>query len=119
MVTNDNPSNPNIKEIIHKNWNIISNSPDCGPIFTTKQPIIGFKRLLNLRDMLTSSNTVYPPQETKTTPQYVPVCTRLGKCTYCPLIKKEQKSYVTLPKTHTNLLTYQNKSHVNLIMSYI
>ena len=29
MVTNYSPSNPNIKQIIHRNWNIISNSPDC------------------------------------------------------------------------------------------
>ena len=60
MVTNYNPSSPNIEEIIHKNWNIISNSADCGPIFTTK-PIVGFRRLPNLRVMLTSSTTVYPP----------------------------------------------------------
>ena len=48
MVTNYNPCNPNIKEIIHKNWNIISNSADCGNLFQDK-PIVGFRRLANLR----------------------------------------------------------------------
>ena len=110
MVTNYNPSNPNIKEIIHKNWNIISNSPDCGPIFTTK-PIVGFRRLPNLRDMLTSSTTVYPPQDITSTSQHVPICTRLGKCTYCPLIKnrsaiicnftKKSHKPINLPKQVT------------------
>ena len=110
MVTNYNPSNPNIKEIIHKNWNIISNSPDCGPIFTTK-PIVGFRRLPNLRDMLTSSTTVYPPLDNTSTSQHVPICTRLGKCTYCPLIKnrsaiicnftKKSHKPINLPKQVT------------------
>ena len=54
MVTNYNPGNPNIKELIHKNWNIIINSQDCGPIFKDK-PLVGFRRLLNLRDKLTNA----------------------------------------------------------------
>ena len=60
MVTNYNPCNPNIQNIIHKNWNIITYSPDCGPIFKDK-PIVGFRRLLNLRDLLTNATTFYPP----------------------------------------------------------
>ena len=44
MVTNYNPCNPNIKNIIHKNWNIITNSSDCGQLFTNK-PIVGFRKL--------------------------------------------------------------------------
>ena len=87
MVTNYNPMNPNIKGIIHRNWIIISNSPDCGPIFLD-EPLIGFRRLPNLRDYLTNATTTYPPTPmTKSTP-HIPICTRLGKCTYCPLIKK-------------------------------
>ena len=87
MVPNYNPSNPKIKEIIHKIWNIISNSPDCGPIFNEK-PIIGFRPLPNLYYILTSSTTMYPLQTGTTQDTYVPICTRLGKCTYCSLIKK-------------------------------
>ena len=87
MVTNYNPSNPNIKEIIHKNWNIISNSPDCGPLFPQK-PIVGFRRLPNLRDILTNATTTYPPTKAIPTISHIPICTRLGKCTYCPLMKK-------------------------------
>ena len=49
MVTNFNTCNPNIKDIIHRNWNIISNSADCGNLFNSK-PIVGFRRLPNLRD---------------------------------------------------------------------
>ena len=52
--------NPNIKGIIHRNWNIISNSPDCGPIFLDK-PLIGFGTLPNLREYLTNATTSYPP----------------------------------------------------------
>ena len=82
MVTNYNPCNPNIKNIIHKNWNIITNSADCGQLFTNR-PIVGFRRLPNLRDMLTNA----PVDKTLATP--IPnICTRLGKCTYCPMLKK-------------------------------
>ena len=51
MVTNYNPSNPNIRQLIMTNWNIISNSQDCAHIFQDK-PIVGFRRLPNLRDQL-------------------------------------------------------------------
>ena len=85
MVTNYNTCNPNIKQLIHKNWNILSNSPDCGTLFS--EPVIGF-RLPNLRDMPTSASLRYPPIETTQEPQGATICTRLGKCTYCPLIKK-------------------------------
>ena len=53
-VINFNPNSPNIKEIIHKNWNILSNSPDCGELFKEK-PLLRFRRLPNLRDMLTKA----------------------------------------------------------------
>ena len=85
MVTNYNPSNPNIKQIIHNNWNIISNSPDCGTLFKDK-PVIGFRRLPNLRDILTNASITYPLVESGKIDSKPTICTRLGKCTYCPLI---------------------------------
>ena len=87
MITNYNPCNPNIKDIIHKNWNIISNSADCGNLFQNK-PVIGFRRLPNLRDTLTNAIIKYPPVKEEVAPPKPVICTRLGKCTYCPLIKK-------------------------------
>ena len=87
MVTYYNPSNPDIKNIIHRNWNIISNSPDCGNLFKDKS-VIGFRRLLNLREMLTNAAIQYPPTNTNTKVHKLTVCTRLGRCKYCPLINK-------------------------------
>ena len=87
MTTKFNPSNPEIKKYIHHNWIIIKNSSDSSNTFSHKK-IIGFKRLPNLRDMLTSTTISYPPKDIvvpKTLPTH---CTRLGKCTYCPIIKK-------------------------------
>ena len=81
MTTKYNPSNPNIKNYIHQNWNIIQNS-------NSHKPIIGFKRLPNLTDMLTNATISYPPKETVTKKLIPNHCTRLGKCTYCPIIKK-------------------------------
>ena len=47
MVTQFNPSNPQIKKLIRHNWNIISNCEELGQIFT-EAPLIGFRKLLIL-----------------------------------------------------------------------
>ena len=89
MVTQFNPRNPQIGCLVKDNWNIIQNTEELTQIFKTK-PLIGYRRLPNLEDILTSSSISYPPVPkplTKTT-QFLPICTRLGKCTYCPKIKK-------------------------------
>ena len=54
---------------------------------------MGFRRLPNLRDILTSSTISYPPKlTTDAKPSlHIPVCTRLGKCTYCPKIRKAEQ----------------------------
>ena len=94
MVTNYNPCNP------------------CGQLLTNK-PIVGFRRLPNLRDMLTNTTLTYP----LATP--IPnICTRLGKCTYCPILKK--LAIVKGNFTHKSFkpLNHQNTSLVKL-MSHI
>ena len=87
MVTNYNPNNPNFKDIINKNWNMLSNSPDYGHLFKDK-PLVGFRRLPDFRDMLTKVSIRYPSPVSIQPSLTPPICTRLGKCTYCPLIKK-------------------------------
>ena len=52
------------------------------------KPVIDFRRLPNLRDMLTNAPIQYPPTNTDTKVHKPPVCTRLGRCKYCPLINK-------------------------------
>ena len=59
MVTNYNPTNPDIHGFIHKNWNIIKHSNDCVHTLS-ENPIIGFRRLPNLRDILTNASLSYP-----------------------------------------------------------
>ena len=89
MVTQFNPTNPPIGALVRNNWNIIQNTEELTKIFKDK-PIVGYRRLPNLRDILTSSSINYPPtpKPLGTAPPHVSVCTRLGKCTYCPKLKK-------------------------------
>ena len=99
MVTTHNPGNPNIRKLLIKNWNILEYSDELKNLFST-HPIIGQRRLPNLRDILTSNKIRYPAQITL--PQQVgtelpPVCHRLGKCTYCPLLHK----ITSFKSTHT------------------
>ena len=87
IVTTYNPNNPDIKGFIHRNWNIIEHSNDCSSTFQQKS-LIGFKRLPNLRNLLTKAEIDYPPTIQVTPNIQSTICSRLGKCTYCPLIKK-------------------------------
>ena len=102
MTTRFNPTNPDIKKFIHENWNIIDNSNDCYQTFPEK-PIVGFKRLANLRDILTKASISYPPPEIETKKIMPTHCTHLGKCAYCPIIKKVDNvtCKVTGRKFHT------------------
>ena len=59
MVTNYNPQNPDIRNLIMCNWNIRSNSQDCGHL-SPKPPILGYKRLPNLRDLMINAEIHFP-----------------------------------------------------------
>ena len=98
LVTTYNPGNPNIRKFIHQNWNIIENTEELNNIFPEK-PLIGFRRLPNLRNMLTSNTIAYPPTQKQSIKELPPVCTRLGKCTYCPLIQKRDSFSSNYTKT--------------------
>ena len=95
MVTKYNPKNPNIKKFIHSNWNMIEHCDELKKIFTLK-PLIGFRRLPNLRDILTKIKISYPPKN-HLRDEKPKICTRLGRCTYCPRLTKisEFKSHHT------------------------
>ena len=60
MVTKFNPRNPQIGPLIKDNRNIIQNAEELTQIFKTK-PLVGYRRLPNLKDLLTSSTITYPP----------------------------------------------------------
>ena len=59
LITQFHPQNPNLQKIVDKHWNIIQYSRDCSELFKEK-PIIGFRKLLNLRDKLTNAKCLYP-----------------------------------------------------------
>ena len=87
MVTNFSPQNPYVTKLIRDNWNIIQNTEEFNTIFP--ETLMYFRRLPNLRDKLTSAKIRFPPIDNPLKPRVIiPVCTRLGKCTYCPRIKK-------------------------------
>ena len=62
MVTRFNPMNRHIKKFIHSNWNNIQHCEELKRIFTQK-PLIGFRRLPNLKDILSSNKITYPPTD--------------------------------------------------------
>ena len=97
MVTRYNPNNSNIRKFIHWNLKIIEHCDELKKIFTQK-PIIRFRRLPNLGDILSknllSSQTRFTRKPEIDTPKF---CIRLGKCTYCP----KRKKFTTFTNHHT------------------
>ena len=116
MVTTFNPNNPDIKGFIHDNWNIIEYSKDCSQTFNSK-PLVGFKRLPNLRNLLTKAEMAFPPTHKETKVIRPPMCTRLGKCTYCPLINKI--SEVECKTSHNKTKVTQVPKHITCELSDI
>jgi hypothetical protein len=114
LVTDFNPRNPDIKGILLRHWNIIQFSTDCQDTFPSA-PIIGYRRGRNLNDFLVRARITYPPVPLP--PRWdtfrPEVCRRLGKCTYCPRIKKSDKftSFVT-KKTH-KIAHIPNHRHIS------
>jgi hypothetical protein len=100
LVTTFNPGNPDIKNILNRHWNIIQYSSDCANNFDAS-PITGFKRCPNLKDQLVRSKVRYPPDPKRRLKWHEirpPICTRLGRCTYCPNIAKTNS--ITSSVTH-------------------
>ena len=88
MVAQFNPHNPPIKEFIRNNWNIITSSEECSEVFT-KPPLIGYRKLPNLKDILTRAKIEYPPRPiSQQVPAGLEICKKFPRCTYCPLLTK-------------------------------
>jgi 5-methylcytosine-specific restriction endonuclease McrA len=75
--------------MILRHRNISKYSMVCAENFL-QTPIIGNRRTRNLRDTLVKAQLEYPPPPAKARWQEIrpTICQRLGKCTYCPRIKK-------------------------------
>ena len=107
LVTQLNHSNPHIKPLIRNNCNIIQNTDELKKIFKDK-PLVGYRRLPNLKDLLTKASITYPLIENTEIKKYFSsVCTRLRKCTYCPKVNhiisyhsKKAFKCVNLPPKH-------------------
>ena len=101
MATKFNPQNQNIKGFIHDNWKIIEHSTDCEPTFPDK-PIIGFKRIPNLRDLLTKVSVEYPPKAIEAKPLIPTHCTSWANI-LTALSLKNLMSLVKLVETNIKL----------------
>ena len=92
----------------------ISNSPGCGTLFKDKR-VIRFRRLPNLRDMLTHASIKYPHTKEILNPSNPTICTKLGKCTNCLLMEKLGR--ITCYFTHKSYKTIDLPKHINLEIS--
>jgi hypothetical protein len=85
MVTQYNPNNPKIIEIIRKHWNIIQFSDDCYTQFT-HNPMMSLRKQPNLNNILCRAVVKFPPTPRLTNGQYRPTKNQL-KTTHNNLIR--------------------------------
>ena len=87
LITQFHPQNPNLRKIVDKHWNIIQYSRDCSELFKEK-PIIGFRKLPNLRDKLTNAKCIYPEPKVEKPPiPKIELCKKFLTCKYCAKFK--------------------------------
>ena len=91
LITQYHPQNPDLRKIIDKHWNIIEFSRDCSQLF--KKPIIGYRRLPNLRDKLTNAKCLLNPEPKTKTMHKIELCKKFLTCKYCRAIKHHKTTY--------------------------
>ena len=104
-ITTHNPSNPPIRDIVSKHWQILGKS--SGTRHLVENTIIfGFRRNKNLSDSLVRASTCTKKNQSKhieTNP-----CKRPKTCRYCPKLNRSGKIV-----SHTHKQTFQCMTNVN------
>jgi hypothetical protein len=118
LVTTFNPNNPDLKAMLLRHWNIIEYSTDCSANFKS-QPMVGFRRSKNLKDILVKAVVKYPlesllPQWWLKTPT---ICYRLGKCKYCPYINRALNFTSTITNRIHKVLNIARTQHISCELS--
>jgi hypothetical protein len=118
LVTTFNPNNPDLKAMLLRHWNIIEFSTDCAINFKN-QPMVGFRRSKNLKDILVKAVVKYPPEPQG--PQWClktpTICFRLGKCKYCPYLKKVLDFTSTVTGRVHKVLNLARTQHISCELS--
>ena len=89
LITQYHPYNPDLRKIVDKHWNIIQYSRDCGQLF--QKPIVGYRRLPNLKDKLTNAKcTLIQNPKPEMPIKQIELCKKFLTCKYCLLLKKQE-----------------------------
>ena len=114
MIMTYNPQNPKIIQIIRKHWGMLAYSNS--PTKFTQNPMVGYRRLPNMKDQLVSARIKLPEDSN---PKYqIPKknCTKFP-CAICRYITKSDKfkSSSTKRTYKTNIPYPLNCSYTNLV----
>ena len=80
LITTFHPSDHTLREIVHKNWDILGQSTHTEYIFK-KKLVVGYKRPKNLRDTIVNAGIPRLPGDEKVDPHFVPPVTRVASLT--------------------------------------
>ena len=111
LVTQYNPLNPDVHKWLRENWSRLLTTNDLREIFR-ERPMIAYKKLPTLGNLLTSSTVQYPSKNLRT--QSRPkVCTKApSKCKYCRIINKDDYIYCNQRQIHFNKLKVPTRPYL-------
>ena len=110
FVVTYNPTSPNLKKIIAKNFPIVQSSNRCKQVFS-KKPFIAYRRPRSLRDFLVKAKIKHT--QTTKRPPTITTCTST-KCKTCSFIQDGLSSF-TFKNTDQNHRIKQTMTSKNLI----
>ena len=114
LVTQYNPAYPDMKRQVRQNWNIIKNCEEIGKVFK-EFPLVCFRKLPNLRNILTSSTISYPHQTVKVLKRLsFPVALDWGNVLIVQESKRSRASPAFTPRKPTSADPYHPK-YISLV----
>ena len=71
LITTFHPSDHQVREVVHKNWDILGQSPTTDKLFQ-KKLVVGYRRPKNLRDLLVTAAIPRLEIDSLVDPHYIP-----------------------------------------------
>jgi peptide-methionine (R)-S-oxide reductase len=91
VVTNFNPDCSALKDIVQENWSLLGRTNTTDTVYN-KNPVYGYRRNKNLKDILVHAKIVPEPTSTHTiTQRKVDRLCKSKTCRYCPRLDKTGK----------------------------
>ena len=122
LITTFHPSDHQVREVVHKNWDILGQSPTTDKLFQ-KKLVVGYRRPKNLRDLLVTAAIPRLEIDSLVDPHYIPPVVQVTNPTVTdalvtlPVVKERQScitEFFQTPPAGAALVSSGAEAHHNL-----